>query len=56
MIGCVYLYPSPSPQHDVVAQSWVRADRAELDQPLAAAVAEWIRADWPWERVEYPGR
>lgn len=54
VIGCVYLYPSP--QHDVVAQSWVRADRAELDQPLAAAVAEWIRADWPWERVEYPGR
>ncbi|NLF03735.1 MAG: N-acetyltransferase, partial [Actinomycetales bacterium] len=41
VIGCVYLYPSPSPEHDVVVQSWVRADRAELDGVLADAVAEW---------------
>ena len=35
VIGCVYLYPSRSDQHDVKVQSWVRADRAGLDQPLA---------------------
>ena len=35
VVGCVYLYPSASPDHDVEVQSWVRADRAGLDRPLA---------------------
>lgn len=56
VIGCVYLYPTRSPDHDVVVQSWVRADRAELDGPLADAVAAWIETDWPWERVDRCGR
>lgn len=56
VIGCVYLYPSPSDEHDVVVQSWVRADRAELDGPLADAVVEWIARAWPWERVDRCGR
>lgn len=56
VIGCLYLYPSPSADHDVLAQSWVRADRAHLDQVLVDAVRKWIRADWPWERVDYQDR
>ena len=56
VIGCVYLYPSPSEEHDVVVQSGVRADRAELDGPLADAVAEWIAEAWPWERPDRCGR
>ena len=56
VIGCVYLYPSPSEDWDVTVQSWVRADRAELDVPLADAVARWLATDWPWERVDRCGR
>ncbi|MCP3423442.1 GNAT family N-acetyltransferase [Nocardioides pinisoli] len=56
VIGCVYLYPASSPEHDVDVQSWVRADRAELDQPLADAVAAWLASDWPWERPDRHGR
>lgn len=56
VIGCVYLYPSRSDEWDVTAQSWVRADRASLDVPLADAVAGWIATDWPWERVNRCGR
>lgn len=56
VIGCVYLYPTRSPDHDVEAQSWVRADRAELDGPLAEAVSSWLADAWPWERVTYTGR
>lgn len=56
VIGCLYLYPSASADHDVLAQSWVRADRAHLDQVLVDAVREWIRTDWPWERVDYLDR
>lgn len=56
VIGCVYLYPAKSSDHDVTVRSWVRADRADLDAPLADAVAEWLAADWPWARVDRCGR
>jgi len=56
VIGCVYLYPSRSEEHDVTVRSWVTARRAELDEPLADAVARWLEADWPWERVDRCGR
>ena len=56
VIGCVYLYPSRSDDWDVTVHSWVRADRAGLDAPLADAVAGWLAADWPWERVNRCGR
>ena len=56
VIGCVYLYPSRSEDHDVEVQSWVRADRAELDVPLADAVADWIATAWPWQRPDRCGR
>jgi hypothetical protein len=56
VIGCVYLYPSESPDSDVTVQTWVRADRADLDVPLADAVARWLATDWPWERVDLCGR
>ena len=56
VIGCVYLYPSQTPDADVTAQSWVRASHAELDVPLADAVAAWLADEWPWERVHRRGR
>jgi hypothetical protein len=56
VIGCVYLYPSKDEEYDVEVLSWVRADKAELDTPLADAVAQWIATDWPWERPDRHGR
>lgn len=56
VIGCVYVYPTKSPDHDVQVQSWVRADVAELDVPLADAVADWLAADWPWRHPDRHGR
>ena len=56
VIGCVYLYPAASEDLDVTVQSWVRADRAHLDGPLADALARWLAAGWPWERVDRCGR
>ncbi len=55
VIGCVYLYPAKS-DDDVRVQSWVRADRADLDTPLAEAVAAWIAAEWPWQQLDRCGR
>lgn len=56
VIGCVYLYPAKSNDADVVVQSWVRADRANLDTPLADAVNDWLAAEWPWQRLDRCGR
>jgi hypothetical protein len=56
VIGCLYLYPPERDGFDVTVQSWVRADRAGLDAPLADAVAAWIESDWPWERPDRCGR
>lgn len=56
VIGCVYLYPPTTEEYDVSVQSWVRASHAQLDGPLADAVAAWIAAEWPWERPDRYGR
>jgi hypothetical protein len=55
VIGCVYIYPlAGEPGAEV--SSWVRADRAALDVPLAEAVATWLEEAWPFERASYSGR
>ncbi len=46
VIGCV-LYPTND--HDVEAQSWVRASRAELDVVLWETVSWWLAEAWPCE-------
>ena len=65
VIGCVYIYPvgaadadstADGAGHDASARSWVRADRAELDEPLWCAVSDWLRKAWPFERVAYAER
>lgn len=56
VIGCVYLYPAGDDEHDVLAQSWVRASHAELDVELWQAVSAWLAEAWPFERPRYDPR
>ncbi|MFI0424707.1 GNAT family N-acetyltransferase [Spongiactinospora sp. 9N601] len=56
VIGCVYIYPSDSDDHDADVSSWVRADRAELDVPLYEGVSAWLSTHWPFERPHYDPR
>jgi RimJ/RimL family protein N-acetyltransferase len=56
VIGCVYIYPDKSGQHDAKVLSWVRASCAELDIPLWRAVSDWLEAGWPFERPAYAER
>ena len=55
VIGCVYIYPLRDGP-GVQVRSWVSADHADLDVPLAEGVAAWLEAGWPFERVRYAGR
>jgi hypothetical protein len=56
VLGCVYIYPSREEGHDADVRSWVRADVAELDAQLHAAVSRWLADDWPFAAVDYAGR
>jgi hypothetical protein len=56
VIGCVYIYPSRDERFDADVRSWVRADRAELDAALHAAVSQWLTEDWPFAAVDYADR
>jgi hypothetical protein len=56
VIGCVYIYPSRDERFDADVRSWVRAERAELDAPLHAAVSRWLAEDWPFAAVDYADR
>ena len=55
-VGCVYIYPDDSEQHDARVLSWVRASRPELDVQLWRAVTDWLASEWPFERVAYADR
>jgi hypothetical protein len=56
VIGCVYIYPSRDGRFDADVRSWVRADRAELDAALHAAVSRWLAEEWPFATVDYAAR
>lgn len=56
VIGCVYIYPTSEPGHDASVRSWVRHSRSEMDVVVYKAVAEWIRASWPFESAQYAPR
>ena len=57
VIGCVYIYPArESAAYDASVASWVRADRAALDEPLWRAVRDWLRQEWPFTNATYASR
>ena len=56
VLGCLYIYPARDERHDAAVSSWVRADVAELDAVLHAAVSRWLADAWPFTAVDYADR
>jgi RimJ/RimL family protein N-acetyltransferase len=56
IIGCVYIYPSRRADDTADVQSWVRADRADLDVAVYDAVSAWLSSAWPFAAVSYAPR
>lgn len=48
VIGCLYIYPTTEPGHDADVKSWVTKGRASTDASVRKAIADWIRAEWPF--------
>jgi hypothetical protein len=58
VLGCVYIGPSVTTDSDAVVVMWVRQTEYDkgLDEILFNTVRDWIRSDWPFKKVDYPGR
>ena len=56
VMGCLYIYPAEDGSGAAQVRSWVRADVAELDGALHAAVSRWLAERWPFERAIYADR
>lgn len=56
--GSIYVSPSTVPGYDAVVRLWVtKADYdAGFDAELYEWVTGWVRTDWPFRNVAYPGR
>jgi len=56
--GCVYVYPSPVAGYDAEVRLWVtKAEHdAGFDAEVFAWVTNWMRRDWPFAKIAYPGR
>lgn len=56
--GCVYVYPGTVEGYDAVVRMWVT--KAEYDAGFDAELYEWVekwmRKDWPFAKIAYPGR
>ncbi|KGJ89846.1 hypothetical protein [Colwellia psychrerythraea] len=55
-LGCVYIDPSQSSHYDCEVYLWVRSDSAMLDQQLYTVVLDWLKQDWPFTNIAFPGR
>lgn len=56
--GSVYVSPSPVAGYDAVVRLWVtKAEHdAGFDAELFEWVTTWMRSDWPFANIAYPGR
>jgi len=57
-LGCVYIYPSKSPDFEADVYMWVRKSEYDrgLDPILFKTVKNWITDQWPFKKVCFPGR
>lgn len=57
-LGCCYINPSDRLGYDVAAWYWARGDRLSsgLEEKIGLAFRDWLKRDWPFKRVAYPGR
>jgi hypothetical protein len=58
VLGCVYVNPTRKAGYDAEVYLWVRQSEfeKELDPKLMAAVQSWLKKDWPFKKVGFPGR
>ena len=58
VLGCLYINPPKTAGPDAVVTMWVRQTEYDkgLDEILFHTIRDWIDSDWPFRKVDYPGR
>lgn len=58
VIGCVYIDPTRKRGYDAEVYLWAReaAIGSPSDAQLFKVVHDWLKAEWPFAKVAYPGR
>lgn len=58
VLGCVYIEPTRKPGYDAEVYLWARASElaSGLEERLYAAVQAWLRSEWPFQSIGFPGR
>lgn len=56
-LGCLYLYPTASPEHDGEAYLWTTVtEPASLREAIVEEIMAWLDTDWPFRALAWPGR
>ncbi len=57
-LGCVYIYPTKKKGYDAEVYLWVRQVELQngLDATLFDDVKNWMKKEWPFKNIAYPGR
>jgi hypothetical protein len=58
VVGCVYINPTRRSGYDAEVFLWARQSElaSGLEERLYETVQQWLRADWPFNKVAFPGR
>ncbi|MFC2123425.1 GNAT family N-acetyltransferase [Bacteroidota bacterium] len=58
VIGCIYIFPAQKGDFDAQINMWVRSSVLDMgyDSILYNTVRQWIKTDWPFDKVAYPIR
>ena len=57
-LGCCYIYPADKESFDAQAFYWIRTEHLEsgLEKRLGNVFRAWLKNDWPFSKVIFPGR
>jgi len=55
-IGCLYIRPTNSKQHDCRVDFWFRNSHKNLEPNFYSWLNNWLVTDWGFENIAYPGR
>lgn len=58
VLGCAYILPTRKHGYDAEVYLWARQSELAggLEDRLYAALSAWIKSDWPFSSVAFPGR
>ncbi len=58
VLGCVYINPTRKRGYDAEIYLWARGTKlgTGLDTSLYDVVQHWLKSEWPFENVAFPGR